>query len=272
MGYYLISTTTVSEFIASMEHMHVPQKIIIPMAVMFRFFPTIGEEARSISNAMRMRRVGFSSGGFFNGESGCGKTTLTRLINGLIPNYYEGFLTGEILINGRAIHKLPLYETSKVVGSVFQNPRSQFFNVDTTSELAFACENMGLSVEEIKQRIRKTVFYFNIEILMNRSIFHLSGGEKQKIACASVSTVSPDIFVLDEPSSNLDVTAIDDLRQLIEMWKSQGKTIIIAEHRLYFMRELADRILYMKNGKIERELNNKEIKKNQFRKIFRHGA
>lgn len=205
------------------------------------------------------------------GESGCGKTTLTRLINGLIPNYHEGELQGEILINGKDISKLPLYETAKEVGSVFQNPRSQFFNVDTTSELAFGCENMGIAEEEIEKRISKTVDNFKIDKLMNKSIFNLSGGEKQKIACASVSVCEPQIYVLDEPSSNLDIKAINHLKHCICQWKKEGKTVVIAEHRLYYLSELADRIIYMRNGKIERDLNQKEMSELSQQKLEQMG-
>ncbi len=194
------------------------------------------------------------------GASGCGKTTITRLINGLIPHFFEGNLTGEITIHGKDISKESIYQTSKYVGSVFQNPRSQFFNVDTTSELAFAPENQGVSADEISGRIENAVSDFNLLPLIDRSIFKLSGGEKQKIACASVSVAESEIIVLDEPSSNLDIEAIEDLRRIIAHWKKEGRTIIITEHRLYFMRELADRMLIMKNGKIIEELSAEEIK------------
>lgn len=183
-----------------------------------------------------------------------------RLINGLIPNYYEGTLSGRVMVDGRAVHALPLYETAKTVGSVFQNPRSQFFNVDTTGEMAFGCENMGLAEAEINERVKNTVREFKIEPLADRSIFHLSGGEKQKIACASVHACAPEVFVLDEPSSNLDASSIDELRRIIGIWKSKGKTVVIAEHRLYYLSELADRLIYFKDGRIEKEYSAKQIK------------
>ena len=107
--------------------------------------------------------------------------------------------------------------------------------------------------EDILKRIDRTVSDYHIEDLMGRSVFALSGGEKQKIACASSSVLLPGIMVLDEPSSNLDMAAIDDLRQVLSLWKKQGKTILIAEHRLYYLHDLADRVLYVKDGEIERE-------------------
>lgn len=187
------------------------------------------------------------------GESGCGKTTITRLINGLIPHYYEGTLTGQVWVDGKNVSEQPLYETAKITGSVFQNPRSQFFNVDTTSEITFGCENLGQPTDQIKARLQHTVTDFHLEPLINRNIFELSGGEKQKIACASVSIMEPEVLVLDEPSSNLDAASIQNLREILLFWKKQGKTIVISEHRLYYLRGLADRFLYVKDGQIEHD-------------------
>lgn len=193
------------------------------------------------------------------GESGCGKTTITRLINGLIPHYYEGQMAGEVWVNGEKVSEQPLYDTAAVVGSVFQNPRSQFFNVDTTSEITFGCENLGQPEKDIRERFAKTVRDFRLEKLMDRNIFHLSGGGKQKIACAGVSIMEPDVLVMDEPSSNLDAASILDLRKILAFWKSQGKTIIVSEHRLYYLRGLADRFIYLAEGQVSRDYSAAEF-------------
>ena len=195
------------------------------------------------------------------GESGCGKTTITRLINGLIPHYYEGKMNGEVWVNGAKVSEQPLYDTAKTVGSVFQNPRSQFFNVDTTSEITFGCENLGQPEQSIRNRLEKTVQDFRLEKLMGRNIFHLSGGEKQKIACAGVSIMEPNVLVMDEPSSNLDASSILALRATLAFWKSQGKTIIISEHRLYYLRGLADRFIYITAGEVEKDYSAAEFER-----------
>ena len=184
------------------------------------------------------------------GESGSGKTTITRLINGLIPHFYEGELEGFAMVNGLNVTEAELYETAKLVGSVFQNPRSQFFCVDTTSELAFGCENMGMPENEVHARVDAAAKELKIENLLGRSIFELSGGEKQKIACASVSALRPQVMVLDEPTSNLDLQTIEELKQTLLTWKTEGKTIVIAEHRLSWLKEICDRVVCTKDGKI----------------------
>jgi energy-coupling factor transport system ATP-binding protein len=186
------------------------------------------------------------------GKSGCGKTTITRLINGLIPHFYSGELKGSIKIDNRNILEMNMYEIAEKVGSVFQNPRTQFFNVDTDSEIAFGIENLSYPHEKLKRCVRKTEKDLKLTELMGRSIFELSGGEKQKIAFASIYAMSPDIYVLDEPSSNLDVDAISQLRDILKMLKEQGKTIIIAEHRLYYLRDIIDRVIHVEEGEIKK--------------------
>ncbi len=188
------------------------------------------------------------------GPSGCGKTTILRLINGLIPHFYPGTLTGRVTIDGQSVQERELYDTARVVGTVFQNPRSQFYNVDTTGELAFGCENQGLPEREIYARIDDTVARFHLEKLMDRNIFRLSDGEKQKIACASVDVSGAEIILLDEPSANLDYASTLSLRELIRLWKRQGKTIIAAEHRIAYLWDLIDRAVILRDGRIVREL------------------
>ena len=196
------------------------------------------------------------------GDSGCGKTTVTRLINGLAPHYFDGTLTGRVTVAGLDTATAPggLAAIAEHVGSVFQNPKSQFFTLDVTGELAFACENFRMPPDEIRERIGTVARDFHMEDLLGRPITALSGGQKQKVACASVSTAGPDVLVLDEPSSNLDARAIGDLRAIVALWKRQGKTVVIAEHRLYWLDGLVDRALYLRDGRLEREMTGDELR------------
>lgn len=158
------------------------------------------------------------------GRSGCGKTTLARLINGLILQFFAGELSGRVLLDGEDITDLPMYRIAEKAGSVFQNPRTQFFNVDTDSEIAFGMENGAVPQEQLQRRVAETAGALRIDDLLGRSIFALSGGEKQKIAFASVYAMEPEIYLLDEPSSNLDMAAVGGLREHLRLIRSQGKT------------------------------------------------
>ena len=194
------------------------------------------------------------------GASGCGKTTVTKLINGLIPAFTPGCrLEGRVEVDGLDPGTTPMYELARKVGSVFQNPKSQFFNLDTDSELAFGLENEGRPPEEIRKRVSDTVDALHLQELQARNIFSLSGGQKQLLAFGSVYAMGPEIFVLDEPTANLDQDAIARLHDQIAGLKRQGRTVVIAEHRLYFLTDLIDRVLYLRDGVLERTFTRKQF-------------
>ena len=194
------------------------------------------------------------------GASGCGKTTVTKLINGLIPAFTPGCrLEGRVEVDGLDPGTTPMYELALKVGSVFQNPKSQFFNLDTDSELAFGLENEGRPPEEIRKRASDTVDALHLQELQARNIFSLSGGQKQLLAFGSVYAMGPEIFVLDEPTANLDQDAIARLHDQIAGLKRQGRTVVIAEHRLYFLTDLIDRALYLRDGVLERTFTREQF-------------
>lgn len=193
------------------------------------------------------------------GKSGSGKTTVVKCINGLIPYFHDGILAGDVFIHGRNTKNMELYEIGGYIGSVFQDPRSQFFTTNTTDEVAFGCQNIGLPKEVIFNRVGNAFSHLDIERLANRSIFKISNGEKQKIAIASCFAMNPDIYLFDEPSANLDITSTLQLARIMKKLKEDGKTIIVVEHRLYYIKDLIDRVIYMENGKAARFLTRNDI-------------
>ena len=184
------------------------------------------------------------------GKSGCGKTTLTRCINGLIPDFFEGTITGSCRVCGMDISEHETGDYSSYVGSVFQDPRSQFFTLHVKTEIPFPSENLGTPSSVIQDRFRNTVKQLNISNLLKKSIFELSSGEKQKVAIASIYTANVQIYVLDEPSANLDSDAMVRLGSLLYRLKEAGHTIILSEHRFHYVRDSFDRLVFMENGEI----------------------
>ena len=193
------------------------------------------------------------------GKSGSGKTSIINTINGLAFEYENAHVTGKILVNGKEIKSMELYEISLMIANVFQNPKTHFFNVDTTLELLFYLENMGIDRKEMDKRMENMLKIFPIGHLLGRSIFELSGGEKQILCVASCYISGCKIIVLDEPSSNLDDKYIEILKEMLHILKDKGITLVLAEHRIYYLMDVVDRVFVIKSGKIRNIFNKNDM-------------
>lgn len=184
------------------------------------------------------------------GTSGSGKSSLLKVINGVIPYFQPAELSGEITYQGKNLLDLDMSERSNIVATVFQNPKTQFYAVNSTDEMAFALENRHLPPKTIFQRINQFTQLLEMEDLLNRDIFALSGGEKQLLAITSVACMDNDIYLFDKPSSSLDREAIARFKKVLVKLKEMGKIVIIAEHRLYYLKELMNQLIVIKDKKV----------------------
>jgi energy-coupling factor transport system ATP-binding protein len=185
------------------------------------------------------------------GTSGCGKTTLIRCINGLIPRSYKGELSGRVLLHGRETADMPLSRVSQMVGTVLQDPERQILGAHVFTEVAFGLENLALEREEVRRRVDETLEYLGISHLRDRETFYLSGGEKQKVSLAGVLAMRPDVLLLDEPLASLDPASAQEALQLLRRLADEGIAILLVEHRVEDVLNIRpDRVLFMEGGRI----------------------
>jgi energy-coupling factor transporter ATP-binding protein EcfA2 len=185
------------------------------------------------------------------GPSGCGKTSLCRCLNGLIPNFYQGEWTGELLVDGLSVTTQLTSELSRRVGYVFQNPENQLFALTVEKDIAFGPENLGLSRQEIRKRVDEAMNVTGTLSLKDLAPYELSGGQQQRVALAGVLAMKPSVIVLDEPTSFLDPrTAEEVMRATDDLRRELGLTIVVVEHRLDLVARYAERIIVMDGGKI----------------------
>ena len=183
------------------------------------------------------------------GETGSGKTSLIRCMNGLIPQFYAGFYKGKVFIQGKDTTKTPIADLSTEVGIVFQNPENQLISMNVEHEIAFGLENLGVPPKEISYRIKESASLTEIEHILDKAPFELSGGEQQRVAIASILVLEPKLLILDEPTALLDPYMARKIINLLQEIKGEKNiTVLISEHRLDLILPFTDQLILMKNG------------------------
>ncbi|WP_243108586.1 ABC transporter ATP-binding protein [Clostridium rectalis] len=185
------------------------------------------------------------------GPSGCGKSTLIRLLNKIVPDYYGGTLKGEVYINGKNIDYLNKSDIVKTVGMVYQHPEKQIILQDVEREIAFGLENFNTDINVMKRNVAEVISLLALNDIKDKQTNEISGGQKQRVAIASVVSMDPDIILFDEPISQLDPIASEEvLNSIKRLNRDMGKTIVLVEQRLDKCFHMADRVIFMENGKI----------------------
>lgn len=186
------------------------------------------------------------------GKNGSGKTTLCNIIRGIIPDFVQGEITGDISIDNKNIDDIERGEMAELVGFVFQNPFSQISGIKKTAfeEIAYGLENLGVPREEIRQRVTDVIKLLKIEDLQDKNPNELSGGQSQRVAIASIIVMNPKVLIFDEPTSQLDPLGTEEIFDILKLLKAQNKTIILVEHKIDLIAEYADRVMVMDDGEI----------------------
>lgn len=199
------------------------------------------------------------------GKNGSGKTTLCNVLRRFVPDFYKGELKGKITLEGKELKDYSAKEIVQKVGFVFQNPFTQISGVKETvfEEIAFGLENLALDAEYIRKRVEETLKLLRIEELRDKNPYELSGGQRQKVALASIIAMDPEIMVIDEPTSQLDPKGTEEIFEIIDILKKEGKTIILVEHKLELIAEYAEKVMVLDEGEMILSGNTEDVLKNK---------
>ena len=199
------------------------------------------------------------------GKNGSGKTTLCNVLRRFVPDFYKGELKGKITLEGKELKDYSAKEIVQKVGFVFQNPFTQISGVKETvfEEIAFGLENLALDAEYIRKRVEETLKLLRIEELRDKNPYELSGGQGQKVALASIIAMDPEIMVIDEPTSQLDPKGTEEISEIIDILKKEGKTIILVEHKLELIAEYAEKVMVLDEGEMILSGNTEDVLKNK---------
>ena len=199
------------------------------------------------------------------GKNGSGKTTLCNVLRRFVPDFYKGELKGKITLESKELRDYSAKEIVQKVGFVFQNPFTQISGVKETvfEEIAFGLENLALDAEYIRKRVEETLKLLRIEELRDKNPYELSGGQGQKVALASIIAMDPEIMVIDEPTSQLDPKGTEEIFEIIDILKKEGKTIILVEHKLELIAEYAEKVMVLDEGEMILSGNTEDVLKNK---------
>jgi energy-coupling factor transporter ATP-binding protein EcfA2 len=212
-------------------------------------FTYLGEEEPALSNVS----LSIMPGDYvlILGPSGSGKSTLLNLMNSSIPNIFEGTLEGTVVVDGLDTSEHSLANIASVVGMVFQDPDSQLVNVFVEDEVYFGPENLCMEREQIIQNANDAIDLTDMHDFLHQEVFYLSGGQKQKLALASVLAMQPKVILLDQPTANLDPrTRIDVFNILAKLNKQLGLTVVVIEHEVDDIADAINKVVVMDEGKI----------------------